>query len=145
MGTSLSQPLSYLSLFGLLLAGALFYFGCRKRRWTRAGLMSLAGLIFLPSLFFMLALNAWITDARFRTYRNFYYDIEKGMSRAEVLEVMKANYPVGGLRKGPIVSQDEEESLWFFMNPEDSREPNCEGIFLSLWDGRVISKSYSPD
>jgi hypothetical protein len=107
--------------------------------------MSLAVLIVLPSLFFTLALNAWITDDRFRTYRNFYYDIEKEMSRAEVLEVMKANYPEGGLRKGPIVSQDEEESLSFFMNPEDSREPNCEGIFLSLWDGRVISKGYSPD
>ena len=65
MGTSLSQPLTYLSFFGLLVAGALFYFGCRKRRWARAELMSLAVLIVLPSLFFTLALNAWITDDRF--------------------------------------------------------------------------------
>jgi hypothetical protein len=40
---------------------------------------------------------------------------------------------------------DEPDSLGFFMNPESSREPNCEGIFLKLEAGRVVSKEYSPD
>jgi hypothetical protein len=40
---------------------------------------------------------------------------------------------------------DTPDGLGFFMNPEASREPNCEGIFLRLEQGRVTKKTYSPD
>lgn len=58
---------------------------------------------------------------------------------------MDARYPKNGKRQRPRIMQDNPGSLGFFMNPETSREPNCEGIFLDFKDGRIVSKAYSPD
>ncbi|MFT5109867.1 MAG: hypothetical protein ACI9UA_005519 [Pseudoalteromonas tetraodonis] len=40
---------------------------------------------------------------------------------------------------------DTSERFGFFMNPEHSKDPNCEGIFLSLHKGTVAKKVYSAD
>lgn len=133
------------ALFGVLVAIALIVFAFRSRSWKRLVLGVLGVALFLPSLFFVLALNAWLIDPRFRTYRSFYYDIEEGMSRAEVFGLIDHHYPAGGHRRRPEVMDDSGGGLGFFMNPEHSKEPNCEGIFISLREGRVTGKSYSPD
>ena len=67
------------------------------------------------------------------------------MTREQVLAAMDQRYPTNGSRKRPKIMDDTPESLGFFMNPETSREPNCEGIFLTLERGRVTRKVYSPD
>lgn len=43
------------------------------------------------------------------------------------------------------MTRDTRWDLSFFMNPETSREPNCEGIFLTLEASRVTKKVYSAD
>jgi hypothetical protein len=108
-------------------------------------LMSLLALLLLPTGLMIAGLNPWLVDARFRAYRSFYRDIESGMTRQQVMELVHRHYPTGGPRRTPNIVTDSPTNLGFFMNPEGSREPNCEGIFLTLTDGRVTNVSYSAD
>lgn len=72
-------------------------------------------------------------------------DIQVGMTRDEVFAAIDRRYPKSGARQRPGLLGETADGLSFFMNPETSREPNCEGIFLKLENGRVKSKEYSPD
>jgi Zn-dependent protease with chaperone function len=112
---------------------------------AKAVLFVLALIFLLPAGYVFLAFHPWLVDSRFRTYRAFYQDIKVGMTREQVLATLENRYPANGPRKPPTVMNDTAEALGFFMNPETSREPNCEGIFLTLERGRVIKKVYSPD
>ena len=67
------------------------------------------------------------------------------MTRDEIFTLLEHRYPARGPRQRPTILADEPTTLDFFMNPESSREPDCEGIFLRLTDGRVTRKDYSPD
>lgn len=67
------------------------------------------------------------------------------MTRQEVMGVLELHYPADGQRQRPTVTQDSEQRLGFFMNPEEHREPNHEGIFVDLADGKVTGKQYSAD
>jgi hypothetical protein len=97
-----------------------------------------AGLVVLA------AFPEWV-DARFRSYKAFYAEIQPGMTRDEVMALQARVYPEGGPRQKPRIAIEDDTSLTFFMHPEDSTEPNCEGIFLAFKDGKVTSKTYSPD
>lgn len=146
METSLSFAYSLIAAAGTLIAILLLLGGAIWVRGnTRIGVMALGVVLLLPSAWLLAALNPWLTDARFRAYRGFYQELKPGMTREEVLKVVEMRYPASGERKAPKVMEDNPERLGFFMNPEHSREPNCEGIFLVLRDGKVVSKSYSPD
>lgn len=98
-----------------------------------------------PAIFLIVALNPWITDARYRAYRAFYRDVEVGMSKTDVQKLLAEHYPTNGARGYPQTVYDDATQLGYFMNPEHSREPNCEGIFLSLSNSIVVSKKYSAD
>lgn len=111
----------------------------------KATMFTLALLFLLPAAYMFVAFNPWLVDSRFRTYRAFYHDIRQGMTRDEVMALIDRHYPKTGARQRPKVMQDDSSSLGFFMNPESSREPNCEGIFLAVENGRVRAKRYSPD
>ena len=145
METSLSPTLTLLFAIVVLIALALLICGVRLEKWRRLALVTIGVLLLVPSAFLVAALNPWLTDPRFNTYRTFYRDIEVGMTRADVLDLIDHHYPASGKRQRPDVMDDTSTHLGFFMNPEHSQEPNCEGIFLSLLDGRVVNKSYSPD
>ena len=86
-----------------------------------------------------------LIDGRFKTYKQFYESIQVGDSKSEVLNKIDLHYPKGGKRKSPTVWSDTEQSLCFFMNPENWKEPNCEGIILTLENGKVVEKEYSKD
>jgi hypothetical protein len=112
---------------------------------VKAMMIVLALVSLLPGAYLFVGLNPWLVDSRFRTYRAFYKDIEIGMTREQVLAALERRYPANGQRKRPMVLHDTAEGLGFFMNPETSREPNCEGIFLTLVGGRVTKIVYSAD
>lgn len=131
---------------GALLALIAAVVACMVRSGgTRVFMIALALVCLLPAAYVFLALNPELVDGRFRAYKAFYSDIQVGMSREEVLEALDRRYPKSGVRQRPKVMSDTADSLGFFMNPETSREPNCEGIFLSIEKGRVKGKDYSPD
>ncbi len=111
----------------------------------RVMMVILAFILLVPAGYVFLAMNPWLVDSRFRTYRAFYKDIQVGMTREQVLAAMARRYPKDGPRMPPKIMDDNEHRLGFFMNPEKSVEPNCEGIFLGLRDGRVTAKTYSAD
>jgi len=86
-----------------------------------------------------------LVDDRFRTYKQLFGDIEVGMSRAKVMTLVDQHYPSEGERLRPNIIEDSDKKLSFFMNPEDSAEPNCEGFFLEMQDNKVVRKSYARD
>jgi hypothetical protein len=128
--------------------GALLAIVCACRvsgRLPQITLFALAAVLLVPALYLVQALHPEIIDRRFRTYKAFYRDIRVGMTKSEVLAVLDRRYPKLGPRHRPTVMEDKPERLGFFMNPEGSKDPNCEGVFLTLQEGRVTGKHYSPD
>lgn len=108
-------------------------------------MLLLATMILSTSGAVLIAFHPELADARYRTFKAFFRDIRIGMTRKQVLSIMDHHYPAEGRRKRPKIQGDTAEGLGFFMNPETSSEPKCEGILLSLERGRVVSKLYSAD
>jgi hypothetical protein len=134
-------------LIAIVIGGALItviFFACLIK-WRKLLFAGLAILAAIPTLYLGLALAEPLIDARYRTYRNLFNDIRVGMTRDEVMAAVNDRYPSHGPRKRPTIYDDTVEHLGFFMNPEVGAEPNCEGISLTLKEGRVTQKRYSPD
>jgi hypothetical protein len=112
---------------------------------VKVAMIVLALLFVAPAGYLFLALNPELVDGRFRTYKAFYKDIQVGMTREQVYSLLDRFYPKDGPRKRPKISSDSAEQLGFFMDPEKSSEPNCEGIFLTLENERITKKVYSAD
>ena len=67
------------------------------------------------------------------------------MRRADVMTLVNKHYPEDGRRRRPQVVEDSGDRLSFHMNPEEAREPNCEGINLHMQGDKVVYKFYSRD
>ena len=140
------HPFILIAAIGALAALVAIIFACRaKSRLVTAMLFVLALVFITPAGYVFLAFHPELVDGRFRTYKSFYRDIQVGMTREQVLAAMEQRYPAIGSRTRPKILNDTPEGLGFFMNPETSREPNCEGIFLTLEAGRVTKIVYSAD
>lgn len=140
------HPLVLAAAIGILLAivaAVIFYF--TRHIGTRIVMMILVLVFLFPAGYLFTALHPEWVDRRFRAYKAFYQEIQVGMTREQVLAAMERRYPKDGPRKRPKIMGDTPEALGFFMDPETSREPNCEGIFLQLESGRVTKKQYSAD
>jgi hypothetical protein len=143
---TLSHPFVLSALGGGVLGLAAFVSGWFVTKpVSRMLLLGVGIFLFVPSTYLALLANPGLIDARFRVYQQFYRNIEVGMSREQVLEAMERRYPATGERKRPKIMEDSSSLLGFFMNPEGSREPNCEGIFLTMREGRVVERTYSMD
>jgi hypothetical protein len=140
------HPVILIAAVGALVALAAIVIACRAKSGLLTGIMVLLALMFItPAGYLFFAFHPVLIDGRLRTYKRFYGDIHVGMTREQVLAAMEVRYPTNGPRKRPKIMNDTPDSLGFFMNPETSREPNCEGIFLTLEAGRVTFKVYSAD
>jgi hypothetical protein len=140
------HPFILIAGVGSLAALVAIVIACRAKSGLVTAMMAGLALVFIaPAGFVFLAFCPELVDGRFSTYKRFYGDIQVGMTREQVLAAMDQRYPTNGARKRPKIMDDTPERLGFFMNPESSREPNCEGIFLSLEGGRVTKIVYSPD
>lgn len=140
------HPFILIAAVGAVAALVTVIVACRARSGFVTALMFVLALVFIaPAGYLFLAFRPEVVDGRFRTYKAFYRDIQVGMTREQVLAAMDRRYPADGPRKRPKIMDDTPESLGFFMNPETSREPNCEGIFLTLERGRVTKIVYSAD
>lgn len=140
------HPFILIAAVGVIFALISISVACVTRSGAiRALMIVIATVCLLPAVNVLLAFCPELVDGRFRTYKKFYSDIQIGMTREQVLSAMERRYPADGLRKRPKIMDDTSTRLGFFMNPETSREPNCEGIFLTLQDGHVTQKQYSAD
>ena len=112
----------------------------------KRGILIVAALFLLgPSVVALIGFKPELVDSRYKTYKQLFGDIEVGMSRAEVMTLVDQHYPSEGGRLRPNLIENSDKKLTFFMNPEDSAEPNCEGIFLEMQDNKVMRKSYARD
>jgi hypothetical protein len=112
----------------------------------RVALLALAiALVVLPALVFGAALFPELFDARIRTYKRFYRNVEVGMTRDELLAVMRTTYEAAPQFAPPRLMTDTPERIFFLMDPQDSGGPNAEGIGFTLTSGKVSHKSYARD
>ena len=140
------HPLLLIAAVSLIVALACLFSACLASNWFKRGILIVAALFLLtPSGVALLCIKPELVDGRYETYKQLYGDIHVGMSRAEVMTRVDRHYPSGGERLPPDVIEDSDKKLSFFMNPEDSTEPNCEGIFLNLENDAVVKKSYARD
>lgn len=123
------------------------FFALSKRvGWHLSLPISLSGFLAATvASFIVISIFPEIIDAKFRTYKAFYRDLHSGMTRTEVFASLENFYPLAGRRMKPTIMEDSTDRLCFFMNPEHEKEPNCEGIFLTMRDAQLVSKTYSRD
>ena len=140
------HPLLLIAAVSLIGALACLFSACLASNWFKRGILIVAALFLLtPSGVALLCIKPELVDDRYETYKQLYGDIHVGMSRAEVMTLVDRHYPSRGERLRPDIIEDSDKKLSFFMNPEDSTEPNCEGIFLKLENDAVVKKSYARD
>ena len=140
------HPLILIAAVTLIGAVACLVFAYFASHWLKRGILIAAALFLLcPSGVALIGFKPELVDDRFKTYKYLFRDVEVGMSRAEVITLVDQHYPSEGERLRPNIIEDSEKNLSFFMNPEDSTEPNCEGIFLEMQDNKVVRKSYARD
>jgi len=141
------HPIFVLAVLGLVATLILLMTAFRVRSAGLKVLLILIALVTLaPAGLVALAVFPEWVDARFRSYKTFYAEIQPGMTRDEVMAVRARMYPEGGPRQKPRIIVDEAESLTFFMDPENPGDAvDCEGIIIFFKDGKVTSKTYSPD
>ena len=143
---SLFHSLPWIAACGLLAAALALVCAFRvKGGLVRLTLLALVLLGFAPTGLVVAAMHPELWDARYRAYKAFYRDIELGMSREQVLALMEQHYPATGPRRLPKLWEDTPTELDFFMSAEGQNEPNCEGILLTLENGRVCRRRYSAD
>jgi hypothetical protein len=139
------NPILVIAAVTLVGAIACSVFACFASRWFKRSILIVAALVLLaPSGLALITAKPELVDARFRTYKRLYRDIQVGITRSEVMELVDRHYPVNGERLRPAVMEDSDSKLGFFMNPEESG-PNCEGIFLQMQEDRVVKKEYVAD
>lgn len=132
----------------ITLAGtvACIVFACMVNGRMKRGLFGFVVLVLLvPSALALIVIKPELVDARIRTYKQLYGDIQVGMSRADVMTLVERHYPAEGRRLRPQVIENTEERLSFHMNPEGAKGPNCEGISVNLYEDKVVYKFYSRD
>ncbi|MBN8417304.1 MAG: hypothetical protein J0L73_00155 [Verrucomicrobia bacterium] len=139
-------PILVLALLGLVASLITLVTVFRVRRVALKLLLLLISLLALAptGLVLVTMFPEWV-DARFRSYKTFYEGIQPGMTKAEIMAWEAQIYPEGGPRQRPQIIVEDETSLSFFMHPEHSTDPNCEGILLVFENGKLKAKTYSPD
>lgn len=109
-------------------------------------MLVLIGLVALVPVYgAVYAMRPELVDARYRACKRLYAELEQGMTREEVWASVERINPADGARQRPLVMEDSDTVLGFFMHAEGGREPNCEGIFLEFEDGVVVKLEYSRD
>lgn len=145
MSTS-PHPIFVLALCGAGISAVMLVAVFKVRRVGLKLLLALIALLALtPCWLVLLAMHPEWTDERYRSYKSFYEGLRLGMTRAEVMDWEQRVYPAQGLRLRPKIMIEDDINLTFFMDPENSAEPNCEGIILAFKEGKLKSKTYSPD
>ena len=140
------HPIFLIAAVTLIGSVACLVFAYLASKWIKRGILIVAALFLLgPSGVALIGFKPELVDDRFRTYKQLFGDIEVGMSRSDLMTLFDQHYPSEGERLRPNIIEDSDKKLSFFMNPEDSAEPNCEGIFLRMQDNKVVRKSYARD
>jgi hypothetical protein len=144
--SSSSHPIVILAVLGAVATVIMLITTFRVRSWGLKVLLVLIALVTLaPAGLVLYAMHPEWLDARYRSYKAFYEGIRLGMTREEIMALQTQLYPEGGPRHKPQIIIEDEKGLTFFMHPEHSTEPNCEGILLGFENGKLKSKTYSPD
>ena len=145
--SSSPHPIFVLAALGIVVSVIMLITVFKVRSWVLKVLLVVIALLALaPSGLVLVTLNPEWVDARITRYKAFYEGIQIGMTRDEVMSLQAQLYPPEGPRRAPRIFMEEADALTFFMDPEDPKSSlNCEAILLTLKEGKVAAKTYSPD
>jgi hypothetical protein len=101
-------------------------------------------VIVLCSFFAILLSTRLIESAPTLPFWRFYYSIQNGMSKDEVIDCLHRAFPENGRYKRPIPRWLEDDLLKLNLDFDDGRY-NAEVVTVEFEDNRVVSKDYSPD
>ena len=103
--------------------------------------------LWLHGLFLAAYLALMFTDLTpVKPYRRFYNSIRPGMTRAQVMQALHRQFPKDGRYPVPVLrnAADSYFEMMFFLDPNQGAY-NAEGVFITMSNELVASKSYSPD
>jgi hypothetical protein len=87
---------------------------------------------------------AFVDFTPVKPYQRFYNAVQNGMTHTEVMNTLHRQFPANGRFPVPVLSGHDTNGMSFFLDPAQGAY-NAEGVFLSLSNGRVTAKVYSPD
>jgi hypothetical protein len=103
-----------------------------------------------PSKFATFAFVAAMTTMHFvdlnpvKPYRRFFDAVHVGMTRPDVLAALHVAFPDGGRFRVPTIGADEPDRMHFNLDLRDGRY-DAECVEITLVEGKVVAKDYSPD
>lgn len=103
--------------------------------------------LWLHGFFLAAYLALMFTDlSPVKPYRRFYNSIRPGMTRAQVMQALHRQFPKDGRYPVPILRNAANSyfEMMFFLDPNQGAY-NAEGVFITMSNELVASKSYSPD
>ncbi len=86
---------------GVTLVGAVMciVFAFQASQWLKRGIFIVIALVlFAPTGLILASLKPELVDARYRTYKRLYREIQVAMTRTEVMALISSHYPPGGKR-----------------------------------------------
>jgi len=111
---------------------------------VRASYRSRFALFVLAVLTVLLLLQHFADLSPVKPYKRFFAAIRPGMTEAEVLQSLQAEFPAGGHFPVPMQSRSKENQLTFNLDPKESAW-NAEAIVVVFEKGQVVSKQYWRD
>lgn len=130
-----------LVVVGILTAIVAFWLSRKTYGLTRFALFSIALVFAVPSTLLAVGQNPWLVDARFRTFKMFYWGLHPGMTRADVVTSVNQSYPLGDSIRTQIQATESPEGITFSMTPKVSGEKR-ESFLVRIESGMVIGKKY---
>jgi hypothetical protein len=79
-----------------------------------------------------------------KPYKRFFAAVESGMTKADVLKLLRREFPDGFRFPRPMERDLGQEQMSFVLDPTE-RAWKAEAIFIYLSNGRVVRKEYSRD
>lgn len=139
----LIEVMSAATTFPLFLASVMAIglgFAELGRRWLRSRALTVAGFAFALGF---LALR-FVALSPAKPFCEFHRDLEVGMSRQRVLELLDRHFPAGGRFAHPTVSEMKGGYLAITLNAR-SADWDSEFIDVQFENGRLVSSQYLPD
>lgn len=136
LGGAMTMPWFFAG--GLLAAGVVGSCGWWLSRSRMVAAATMGAVLALIALRF-------VALSPVKPFREFFGQLEPGMSESEVLGALARNFPADGRYAVPTVySAPEHERISFILDRTDGRY-NAEGVSVSFEDGKLKIAQYSPD
>jgi len=101
-------------------------------------------LIYLAVFFFCLVVLRGYQASPVKPFRQFYLDLQPGLTQPEIGARLQSHFPQGGKYKQPSTALVGDNLMVVILDPNDGRY-DAEVVHIVFRDGRLKSAAYYPD